>query len=240
MRMTIAMKKLLIVDDEADLLAELQPMLTRAGYQVLTAPDGEAALALVAQEAPDLIILDVLMPKLDGRATLRRLREGDNWVPVILLTQINTTLERVLSLQEGADDYLNKPFDPMELLARIQAILRRVERAAPSTATAQLLTSGELRVDRQARSVSHRGQLVELTTRAFDLLVFLMRNAQEAIGRDRLLDEVWGWSYAVSTRAVDIRIAEIRKALEDNADAPRYIETVTGYGYRFKPPVQAP
>ncbi|MCB0122083.1 MAG: response regulator transcription factor, partial [Caldilineaceae bacterium] len=165
------MKKLLIVDDEADLLAELQPMLTRAGYQVITATDGEAALALVAQEAPDLIILDVLMPKLDGRATLRRLREGDNWVPVILLTQINTTLERVLSLQEGADDYLNKPFDPMELLARIQAILRRVERDAPSTATAQLLTSGELRVDRQARSVSHRGQLVELTTRAFDLLV---------------------------------------------------------------------
>ncbi|MCB0108027.1 MAG: response regulator transcription factor, partial [Caldilineaceae bacterium] len=237
--MTTATKKLLIVDDEADLLAELQPMLTRAGYQVITAQDGEAALALVAQEAPDLIILDVLMPKLDGRATLRRLREQDNWVPVILLTQINTAMERVMSLQEGADDYLNKPFDPMELLARIQAILRRVDRAAPSTATAQLLTSGNLRVDRQARKVVHRGQPIELTTRAFDLLVFLMRNAQEAIGRDRLLDEVWGWSYAVSTRAVDIRIAEIRKALDDNAEAPHYIETVTGYGYRFQPPVQA-
>lgn len=239
MRMTVTAKKLLIVDDEADLLAELQPMLTRAGYRVLTARDGAAALTLVAQEAPDLIILDVLMPKLDGRATLRRLREQDNWVPVILLTQINTAMERVMSLQEGADDYLNKPFDPMELLARIQAILRRVERSAPSTATAQLLTSGDLRVDRQARTVSLHGQPIELTTRAFDLLVFLMRNAQEAIGRDRLLDEVWGWNYAVSTRAVDIRIAEIRKALEDSADAPCYIETVTGYGYRFKAQVQA-
>lgn len=235
----MTIKKLLIVDDEADLLAELQPMLTRAGYQVRTASDGEAALALVAQETPDLIILDVLMPKLDGRTTLRRLREQDNWVPVILLTQINTAMERVMSLQEGADDYLNKPFDPMELLARIQAILRRVDRAAPSTATAQLLTSGALSVDRQARKVQHRGQPIELTTRAFDLLVFLMRNAQETIGRDRLLDEVWGWSYAVSTRAVDIRIAEIRKVLEDDADAPQYIETVTGHGYRFMPQVQA-
>lgn len=233
------MKKLLIVDDEVDLLAELQPMLTRAGYQVVTAQDGEAALVLVAQEAPDLIILDVLMPKLDGRATLRRLREQDNWTPVILLTQINTAMERVMSLQEGADDYLNKPFDPMELLARIQAILRRVDRAAPSTAAAQLLTSGDLRVDRQARKIQHAGQSVELTTRAFDLLVFLMRNAQETIGRDRLLDEVWGWNYAVSTRAVDIRIAEIRKALGDDPDAPHYIETVTGYGYRFLPQVQA-
>jgi len=233
------MKKLLIVDDEVDLLAELQPMLTRAGYQVITANDGEAALTLVAEELPDLIILDVLMPKLDGRATLRRLREEDNWVPVILLTQINTAMERVVSLQEGADDYLNKPFDPMELLARVQAILRRVDRAVPSTVTAQLLTSGALRVDRQARKAYHHGQPVDLTTRAFDLLVFLMRNAQEALGRDRLLDEVWGWSYAVSTRAVDIRVAEIRRVLADDADAPQYIETVTGFGYRFKPQVQA-
>lgn len=237
--MTTTGKKLLIVDDEADLLAELQPMLARAGYQVVTAANGEEALAVVKSAAPDLIILDVLMPKLDGRETLRRLRQQDNWVPVILLTQINTPMERVMSLQEGADDYLNKPFDPMELLARIQAILRRVERAAPSTVAAQILSSGPLRVDRQARKVLHNGAPVELTMRAFDLLVYLMRNPQEAIGRDRLLDEVWGWSYAVSTRAVDIRIAEIRKALTDDAEAPHYIETITGFGYRFIQRVRA-
>lgn len=232
-------KTLLIVDDEADLLAELQPMLERSGYRVVTAPDGEAALRAVEAEAPDLVILDVLMPKLDGRAVLRRLRQSDNWVPVILLTQVNTAMERVMSLQEGADDYLNKPFDPMELLARVGAILRRVERAAPSTAAASTLRSDALRVDREARKAYLDSAPIELTTRAFDLLVYLMRNAGEAIGRDRLLDEVWGWSYSVSTRAVDIRIAEIRKALGDEADAPRYIETVTGYGYRFMQRVQA-
>lgn len=237
--MTTPPKKLLIVDDEADLLAELRPMLERAGYQVVTASDGEAALALVAREAPDLVILDVLMPTLDGRETLRRLRQQENWVPVILLTQVNTAMERVMSLQEGADDYLNKPFNPLELVARIQAILRRVDRAAPPTATAQRLLGGDLVVDRQTRSVLQAGQPVTLTMRAFDLLVYLMRNAQEAVGRDRLLDEVWGWSYAVSTRAVDIRIAEIRKALGEEAETPRYIETVTGIGYRFMPPVRA-
>lgn len=237
--MTNTAKTLLIVDDEADLLAELQPMLERSGYRVVTAGDGEAALRAIEQGTPDLVILDVLMPKLDGRSVLRRLRAADNWVPVILLTQVNTAMERVMSLQEGADDYLNKPFDPMELLARIGAILRRAERAAPSTATAQILRSGDLRIDRTARKAFLRSAPIDLTTRAFDLLAYLMRNGGEAIGRDRLLDEVWGWSYAVSTRAVDIRIAEIRKALGDEADAPRYIETVTGYGYRFMQPVQA-
>jgi DNA-binding response OmpR family regulator len=237
--MATTTKKILIVDDEADLLAELRPMLERSGYQVVTANDGEAALTMIAAESPDLVILDMLMPKLDGRGVLRRLRQADNWVPVILLTQVNTAMERVMSLQEGADDYLNKPFDPMELLARIQAILRRAERTSTSTATAQRLRSGDLLVDRQERRVTIGGNPVDLTMRAFDLLVYLMRNAQEAIGRDRLLDEVWGWSYAVSTRAVDIRIAEIRKALADNADAPKYIETVTGYGYRFNQPVQS-
>ncbi|MCB0076822.1 MAG: response regulator transcription factor [Anaerolineales bacterium] len=232
-------KTLLVVDDESDLLAELCPMLERAGYRVARAADGQEALGKVPTVQPDLIILDVLMPKMDGRELLRRLRQADNWVPVILLTQVNTAMERVMSLQEGADDYLNKPFDPMELLARIQAILRRAERSVPAITVAQQLRSGELQLDRQARRVSHRGKWVELTMRAFDLLVYLMQNSQEAIGRDRLLDEVWGWSYAVSTRAVDIRIAEIRKALGDNAEQPTYIETVTGYGYRFMRPVQA-
>lgn len=237
--MATTAKKLLIVDDEADLLAELRPMLERAGYRVVTASDGEAALAVIASESPDLVILDVLLPKQDGRAVLRQLRQADNWVPVILLTQVNTAMERVMSLQEGADDYLDKPFDPMELLARIQAILRRAAQPSISTAAAQRLRSSDLSVDRPARQVTMDGKPVELTMRAFDLLVYLMRNAQEAIGRDRLLDEVWGWSHAVSTRAVDIRIAELRKALGDDAEDPVYIETVIGFGYRFKQTVQA-
>lgn len=229
---------LLIVDDEPDLLAELKPLLERSGYAVVTAANGEQALSAVAQHTPDLIILDMLMPRLDGRAVLRRLRQSDNWTPVLLLTQVNTTSERVLSLQEGADDYLNKPFDPLELLARIQAILRR---AAPKTGVsldqAPRLQSGSLQLNRQARTVALDGQPIELTSRAFDLLAFLMAHPQEPVSRDRLLDEIWGWAYAVSTRAVDMRVAELRKALQDDAANPQFIETVVGQGYRFLPAV---
>src|SRR5437879_353763 len=116
------MVKLLVVDDEADLIAELKPLLERMGYEVVTAHDGEQALSKAEQANPDLIVLDVMMPKLDGREVLRRLRQADNWIPVILLTRVGNTAERTLGLQEGADDYLNKPYDPLELVARIQAI----------------------------------------------------------------------------------------------------------------------
>ncbi len=230
---------LLIVDDEPDLLAELKPLLERSGYTVFTAANGAQALTAVAQHAPDLIILDMLMPQLDGRSVLRRLRQDDNWTPVILLTQVNAASERVLSLQEGADDYLNKPFDPLELLARVQAILRRTSRAT-AVALKQFpqLTSGNLQLNRQTRQVTLNDQSIELTSRAFDLLAYLMSHPQEVITRDHLLDEIWGWAYAVSTRAVDMRVAEIRKALRDNANMPQFIETVVGQGYRFLPTVQ--
>ena len=122
--------KIMIVDDEVDLLAELKPLMERSGFQVISATNGEQAIELAAKEKPDLIILDMLMPRLDGRNVLRRLREAGNWTPVILLTKVNTPTERILSLQEGADDYLNKPFDPLELVARVQAILRRTQRGS--------------------------------------------------------------------------------------------------------------
>jgi DNA-binding response OmpR family regulator len=225
--------KLLIADDEADLLAELKPLMERSGYQVLSAGDGKQALEIIAQEHPDLAILDVLMPRLDGREVLRSLRQAGDWTPVILLTQINTTTERVLSLQEGADDYINKPFDPLELVARVQAVLRRTRQGSPSPAGSRYLRSGTLLLDRQLRQVTVAGRAINLTSRAAGVLEFLMLNPYELISRERLLDEVWGWSYAIETRAVDIRIAEIRKALNDDADHPAYIETVVGHGYRF-------
>jgi DNA-binding response OmpR family regulator len=225
--------KLIIVDDEVDLLAELKPLMERSGYQVVSATNGEQALDLIAKEKPDLIILDMLMPRLDGRDVLRRLRESDNWTPVILLTKVNTTTERVLSLQEGADDYLNKPFDPLELVARVQAILRRVQSGSLPLSSFRRLGSGALLLDRQTRQVSLAGQAVNLTARAVGVLEFLMLNPQEVISRERLLDEVWGWSNALETRAVDIRIAEIRKALDEDSTQPRLIETVIGQGYRF-------
>lgn len=225
--------KLLIVDDEVDLLAELKPLLERSGYAVVTATDGEEALERVRQERPELIILDVMMPRLDGREVLRRLRQQDDWTPVILLTQVGSSVERALSLQEGADDYLNKPYDPMELIARVQAVLRRTQRGSVPLTGHRHLQSGGLTLDRQARQVALDGETVSLTARAFRVLEYLMLHAGEAVGRERLLDEVWGWSYPVDTRAVDIRIAEIRKVLDDDAGDPRFVETVVGHGYRF-------
>ncbi len=228
-----AQKKLLIVDDEPDLLAELKPLLERSGYAVTTRNNGREALDALESIKPDLIILDMLMPILGGRSVLRQLRQAGDWTPVILLTQVNTSSERVLSLQEGADDYLNKPFDPLELLARIQAILRRANQHSASAAPATVFTCGQLQLDKQKRSVELNGKPVELTGRAFDLLAYLMNRPQEIVSRDQLLDEIWGWAYAVSTRAVDIRVAEIRKELGDDPSNPSYIETIVGQGYRF-------
>jgi DNA-binding response OmpR family regulator len=230
--------KLMIVDDEVDLLAEIRPLMERSGYQVVSATNGEEALALIPVECPDLIVLDMLMPKLDGRDVLRRLRGSGNWTPVILLTKVNTAAERVLSLQEGADDYLNKPFDPLELIARVQAILRRTQRGSLPLSSFRRLVCGALALDRQTRQVRLAGQPVNLTSRAVGVLEFLMRHPGEVVPRERLLDEVWGWSTAIETRAVDIRIAEIRKALNEDPERPRYIETVIGQGYRFLGSVQ--
>jgi DNA-binding response OmpR family regulator len=226
-------RKLLIVDDETDLLAELKPLLERSGFEVVTAIDGEQALQRVEEAAPDLIVLDVLMPHLDGREVLRRLRSSNNWTPVILLTQVGTSMERAMSLQEGADDYLNKPYDPLELIARIQAILRRVQHGSQALTSYRRLISGDLVLDRQARQARLGSRTLSLTARAFGVLEYMMLHAGEAVARERLLDEVWGWAYPVDTRAVDIRIAEIRKAVDDDASEPKYIETVVGYGYRF-------
>jgi DNA-binding response OmpR family regulator len=223
---------LLVADDEPDLLAELKPLLQRSGYEVITAVDGADALARVDAHQPALIILDLLMPRLDGREVVRRLREQGDWTPVILLTQVDMASERVLSLQEGADDYLNKPFDPLELLARIRAVLRRTQ-GAIGTSHARWLVCQSLKVDRQTRQTLLDNRIIPLTGRAFDLLVYLMLHAPNVIEREQLLDEIWGWRYAVTTRAVDIRIAEIRKALMDDAGQPRFIETVVGQGYRF-------
>ena len=225
--------KILVVDDEADLLAELAPLLERTGYSVTTASDGEQALGMIDQVHPDLVVLDVMMPRLNGRAVLRQLREAGNWTPVILLTRVGSPTERALSLQEGADDYLNKPFEPLELIARIQAVLRRIDRGSQPLTAYRKLSSGELVIDRQMRHAALGNREVPLSARAFAVLEFLVLHNQEVVTRDRLLDQVWGWSEPIGTRTVDTRINEIRHALADDAEKPVWIETVIGAGYRF-------
>jgi len=225
--------KLLIVDDEPDLLAELKPLLERVGFAVTTALDGDQALKAVDLILPDLVVLDVLMPHTDGREVLRQLRQQGNWTPVILLTRVGTPTERALSLQEGADDYLNKPFEPFELIARIQAVLRRSQREDLPLTSFRLLRSDQLILDRQTRRAFWDGKDLMLSTRAFGVLEYFMLNSQEIISRERLLDQVWGWSSLNETRTVDIRINEIRKTLGDDPENPKFIETVKGSGYRY-------
>jgi DNA-binding response OmpR family regulator len=230
--------KVLLVDDERAITENLAPFLTRAGFVVTTARDGEEALMQARAISPDLIVLDVLMPRLDGRAVLRHLRQRDNWTPVILLTQVGQAAERAMALEEGADDYLNKPFDPHELVARMRAVLRRFQAGQPSLAGADQLRSRELCFDRRARRVTLEGNRVEVTPKALALLEYLMTHPDELVTRERLLDAVWGWDYPAGTRTVDTRIAELRRVLGDDVNDPRYIETAPALGYRYIAPVE--
>jgi DNA-binding response OmpR family regulator len=231
--MTMHTPKILLVDDEPAITDNLAPFLERAGLVVEVAANGDAALNRATAFAPDLIILDVLMPKLDGREVLRRLRRAGNWTPVILLTRVGESTERAMALEEGADDYLNKPFDPHELVARIHSVLRRARPDRPPLSAAWRLACGDLVFDRRSRRVWRADQELLLTPKAVALLEYLMTHPDELLSRDRLLDTVWGWDYPIGLRAVDTRVAELRRALGDDAAQPRYIETLPGQGYRF-------
>ncbi len=214
-------------------MGAVEPFLARSGFEVIVATDGLLALDEVDRHAPDVCVLDVLMPGADGREVLRRLRKRDDQVPVLLLTQVGEAVERAMALEEGADDYLNKPFDPHELVARIRAVLRRAGSGSAPLATATELLSGRLRLDRTGRRAWLSKRELTLTPKAFTLLEYLMTHPDEALSRERLLEVLWGFDDAVGTRAVDNRIAELRRALGDNAADPQWIDTVPGAGYRF-------
>jgi len=223
----------LLVDDEAIIRDNLGSLLERNGFNVSQATDGGDALKQMASAVPDVIVLDVMLPHMNGREVLRRLRERDNWTPVILLTQVGDADERALALEEGADDYLNKPFNTHELIARIHTVLRRAKHNTQPLTTASRLSSDMITLDRTARRVFFENKEITLTPKAVTLLEYLMTHPDEVVQRDRLLDVVWGWDYTVGTRAVDTRVAELRRVFGDNPNDPRYIETVPGQGYRF-------
>ena len=232
---------ILLVDDEKAITDYLGPTLERAGYSVTVARDGNTALRLVEELHPSLVVLDVIMPGLDGREVCRRLRKSGNWTPVIMLTQVSSTADKILSLEEGADDYLCKPFDPHELIARIRSVLRR-RTAYPERkplSMALRLRAGEITLDRRARRVEMSGETIDLTPKALSLLEYLLLHPDQVFTREQLMDAVWGWAQPVATRAVDMRIAELRRLLGDDPEHSSYIETVIGVGYRFIPEVVA-
>jgi DNA-binding response OmpR family regulator len=229
---------LLLVDDDISITGQVGAFLTRAGYRVQCEADGAQVLEKVKALNPDLVILDVLLPGMDGRAVLRALRAGGDHRPVILLTKVGEASERALALEEGADDYLNKPFSSRELLARIRAVLRRSHETPVPLTSAWKLTAGSLTLDRRARRAMLNGQAVAMKPKTLALLEYLMAHPDEMMTRERLLNAVWGWEYPAGQRTVDTRVAELRRALQDDADHPAYIETVPNEGYRFVAPVR--
>jgi len=225
--------KILLVDDGQPITSNLASFLERSGFAVAVAADGEEALRRVPSLSPDLMVLDVLMPRVDGREALRRLRQAGDWTPVILLTQVGEPTERAMALEEVADDYLNKPFDPHELVVRMRAVLRRARRGEPHLASAHRLACGDLSLDRWKRRVYVGSKELRLPPKAVALLEYLMTYPGQLLTRDRLLDAVWGCDYLIGARTVDTHIAQLRRVLGDDPTQPRYIETVRGRGYRF-------
>ncbi len=234
-------EKILLVDDERGITDYLAPILERAGYSVVVASDGATALRKVHEIRPNLLVLDVLMPGMDGREVCRQLRAAGDWTPVIMLTRVSTTTDKVLSLEEGADDYLCKPFEPQELIARIKAVLRRKGsgQLKRPLSMASRLRAGDLILDRKTRRAYKDERVIELTPKALALLEHLMLYPDQVFSREQLMDAVWGWAQPVASRAVDVRIAELRHAIGDDGEQSIFIETIIGTGYRFIAPVES-
>jgi len=224
--------KILVVDDERLLVKGIKFNLENEGYQVETAFDGKTAVDLVREGAFDLVILDLMMPEIDGLEACMRIREFSN-VPVIMLTARSEDADKIIGFECGADDYITKPFNILELKARIRAMLRR----AGSTKQAEketMLTVGGLTLDTEQRVALRGGNVVELTAKEYDLIELLMKNPRRVYSRENLMNAVWGYTYAGDYRTVDVHIRRLREKLEENPAEPEYILTKWGVGYYFK------
>ena len=225
------MKRVLIVEDNADLAFGLRNNLELEGYEVRVAADGRAGLEAFRAAGADVVVLDLMLPELDGFDVLRELRKRDARVPILILTARGEEMDKVLGLRLGADDYVTKPFGLLELLARVEALLRR---SAPVPPSATAATSyGAIEVDPSTRSVTRGGARVDLAPKELDLLLALLRRDGAVVSRAELLDEVWGYASEVLSRTVDTHIAELRRKLEDDPANPRHILTVRKTGYRL-------
>lgn len=222
-------KTIMVVDDEPRLVSLVEAYLTQEGYRVVTAGDGRQAMFLARQEKPDLIVLDIMMPEMDGYEFMR-LHRKEQETPIILLTARVEDDDKVLGLELGADDYLTKPFRPRELVARIRAVLRRTGQVRPS---AQVLRSADITLDRETHTVQVADHYVDLTPSEFDLLATLMTAPGRAYTRLELLDRIQGVAYEGYERTIDVHIKNLRAKIESEPRSPRYIQTVYGVGYRF-------
>ena len=224
--------KILVVDDEQLLVKGIKFNLENDGYEVVTAYDGEEAVKIAQEQSVDLIILDLMMPRLDGLGACQKIREFSN-VPIIMLTAKADDMDKLMGFEQGADDYLTKPFNILELKARVRALLRR---AGPQQAEQRpnRLTHGHITVDVDGRNAYKGDVLVDLTAKEFDLIELLMRNPNRVYSRESLLDTIWGYEYRSDIRTVDVHIRRLREKLENNPASPEYILTKWGVGYYFK------
>ena len=229
-------RRVLVVEDDPTVAEVVTGYLSRAGYATEHAADGFAALDRAASFRPHLVVLDLMLPGIDGLEVCRRLRRAEEGpaIPVVMLTARGEEADRILGLELGADDYVTKPFSPRELVLRIGSVLRRAESAPPAAAPAPVLRAGDLGADPGGRRAERGGHELSLTSREFDLLVFLMRNPGRVFSREELLHRVWGWEFG-DLSTVTVHVRRLREKIEDDPAAPRLVTTVWGAGYRFDP-----
>ncbi len=224
---------ILVVDDERSISEVISLYLTRAGYRVKIANDGQSALKELARQMPDLVVLDLTLPEVDGLEITRRLRAvGDT--PIIMVTARREEADRILGLEMGADDYMVKPFSPQELVSRVRAVLRRAQ-GAPVQSTERALEFDSIRIDPVTRLVTMAGVEISLTAKEFDLLWFMANHPRQVFNRDQLLDRVWGETDYIDPSTVTVHVRRVREKIEPDAANPRHIHTVWGVGYKFEP-----
>lgn len=236
------MRKVLIVDDEPSITTLLSFNLTKEGYAVETAEDGKTAMEMILQEDFDFIILDLMLPKMDGMDICRRTRQEKIDTPILMLTAKDNEIEKIIGLELGADDYMTKPFSPRELIARMKAIFRRSEKEIEEqkedafSENEKILVVGDLRIDPQRYEVRMQGNKVQLIPKEFELLRYMAKRQNRVLSRDKLLEAIWDFSYEGETRIVDVHISHLREKIECDAKSPRYIHTVRGFGYKLEVP----
>ncbi len=232
-------KKILIVEDEQSIIKLVKFNLEKAGFQVDVATDGQMALDKVQQSVHDLVVLDLMLPKMDGLEVCRKLRQEKKHIPILILTAKADEFDKVLGLELGADDYLTKPFSPRELTARIKAILRRVEAIQETQQVSKKekqIQVGDLSIDLEGYEVMFKQEKLDLTPKEFELLVFMANHRGKVLSRDQLLNTVWNYDYVGDSRIVDVHVSHLRDKIEVDSRNPVYIKTIRGIGYKFEGP----
>ncbi|EEI70378.1 response regulator transcription factor [Lentilactobacillus hilgardii] len=234
------MKKVLVVDDEPAIVTLLEYNLKQASFDVQSATNGADALSMIENNHYDIVLLDLMLPEMSGEEVLKRIRMDRNDTPVIVLTAKDTEFDKVFGLEMGADDYVPKPFSPREVIARINAVLRRYEKSEPSSQqnaapvkSGDIETTGPFTIDHKQYKVSVNDQNLKLTPKEFELMQYLVGHENQVLSRDQLLQGVWGFDYSGQSRMVDIQIAHLREKIESDPKRPKYLKTIRGFGYEF-------